>query len=244
MIARITFRPTCLVGLVFTALAGCGLADSRDPKPLGESVVGATINAETFSPERSVGIEVVTSEADSERTYVGYFDSGKSMCYENVDLTGVASLELVYAKSGDPGRFAVLAYRDGHPPVNLGEKTTAETGGWESFQALRVGLSESLAGPHWLCIVGLQGGGILNLDRFTLSAESGDSDGVTRHFKVVDGVLSYRVPGGVVSAGGHHFRLEAVADLPGLLWSMDFLPEGGMGASQLDGNKVFEELLK
>lgn len=211
-------------------------ARARDGQPQGDDATRTTIEAETFHPGRSTGIEAIASETAPDQKYVGYFDSGNSMCYEDIDLTGVNSIELKYAKNGDPGRFAVLAYNDGDPaPVNLGEKTTAETGGWETFQNLRVGLSEPPDGPHWLCFMGLQGGGILNLDKFTLSAEPGDNDGVSRQFKVADGVLSLRFTSGVLSAGGYHFRLEPVAEAPGILWAMDFLPDGRMIATQRDG---------
>jgi glucose/arabinose dehydrogenase len=196
----------------------------------------ATIEAETYDPGRSVGIQVETSQADPTLTYVGYFDSGKSMCYEQVDLTGVRSLELVYAKSSDLGRFAVLAYAEGDSsPVNLGEQSTRETGGWETFQRLRVGLSEQLEGAHWLCFMGLQGAGILNLDSFSLSAEVGSNEGTGQEFKVANKVLSALMTRDVFTAGGYDFRLEAVADAPGILWAMDFLPDGTLVASQRDG---------
>lgn len=211
--------------------------ERRDGRSGAESYrLGQSIEAEDFVPDRSVGIRVVTSEADPSLTYLGYFDSGKSICYEQVDLTGVRSLDMVYAKGSDPGRFAVLAYRDGDAePVNLGEKITRETGGWENFQRLNVGLAAALEGAHWLCFVGLQGGGIFNMDRFSLSAEPAENEGAELQFTLVDGLLSYRTALEVMTAGGYNFRLETIGDAPGVLWAMDFLPDGSILASQRDG---------
>ena len=41
---------------------------------------------------------------------------------------------------------------------------------------------------------------------------------------------------GIFNAAGHAFKLEKVAELPGTMWSMAFLPDGKILATQQEGN--------
>jgi len=194
--------------------------------------VGAVIEAEWLNPATSTGYNIVETDAEPRRRYIGYFGGMSALCYDDVDFTGVRSLELDYARGMDePGRFAVLAVdRSGlGERINLGEANTSSTGGWEEFQTRRIGLARELKGRHTLVIYGVDGGGIFNLDRFRLSGEPGENDGVRATFEEASEVYS---------AGGYRFRLERVAEAPSELWAMAFLPDGGMIASQKNGQLV------
>jgi len=118
--------------------------------------------------------------ADPTQQAVGYFDAGSVICYNNIDMTGVRSIDFLMAKDGSEGRFAILVggnnLNDGN---NLGEKITSATGGWNNYQLMKVGLSSQVSGNQTLCFLGLLGGGIFNLDKFTLSDVPGQNDGVS-----------------------------------------------------------------
>ncbi len=194
--------------------------------------VGAVIEAEWLNPATSSGYHIVDTEAESRRRYIGYFGGMSVLTYDDVDLTGVRSIELDYARGmDDAGRFAVLAVdRSGlGERINLGEAKTSSTGGWEEFRTRRIGLARELKGKHTLAIYGVEGGGIFNLDRFRLSDEPGENDGASATFGGAAGTYS---------AGGYRFRLERVAEAPGELWAMAFLPDGSMIASQKNGQLV------
>ena len=195
------------------------------------SMVGRTIEAESLRRDRSGGYALVTSETNPDLQYVGYFDIGSHICYDDIDLAGVRSIDFRYAKGeGEPPRrFAILVYDESGQGAraNLGEKITTLTGDWETFRTLRVGLSAEVSGPRRLCIVGMEGGGVFNLDKFTLSDQPGANDGVTQSFSVSQDVIS---------AGGHDFVLEKVAEAPAELWAMDFLPDDRIVATQKSGS--------
>lgn len=187
--------------------------------------VGAIIEAESLNRQRSGGYAIGTSQGI---TSVGYFNNGSHICYDDIDLTGVRSLELRYAKGDEEpqGRITVLAIDDAGTRINLGEKITTPTGGWETYTTRRMGLARTVDGVHRLCIVGIEGGGIFNLDKFALSAQPGTHDGLTRTFELTESART---------AAGHRFRLERVADAPGELWSIDFLGPERIVAAQKNG---------
>lgn len=119
---------------------------------------------------------------DPTQEVVGYYDAGSAICYDEVNMTGVRSIDFLMAKGmGDAGRFAILADgADLGSGTNLGEKITMSTGGWETFTPVNVGLSMQLSGNHTLCFYGVSGGGIFNLDKFTLSDVPGQNDGISK----------------------------------------------------------------
>lgn len=119
---------------------------------------------------------------DPSQEVVGYYDAGSSICYDEINMTGVRSIDFLMAKGmGDSGRFAILADgADLSSGTNLGEKITMSTGGWETFTPVNVGLSTELSGNHTLCFYGVSGGGIFNLDKFTLSDVPGQNDGISK----------------------------------------------------------------
>jgi glucose/arabinose dehydrogenase len=208
------------------ALAGwlkAELAASATP-----TMIGRRIEAESLRFDRSSGFAFAQ---DGDTRYLQFIDRGSHLCYEDVDLTGVRSLEYRYAKGpGEPPRrFALVAFDGdfvGGRRHALGEKITELTEGWTRFRTERVGLSRELTGPHRLCIIGMGGGGVFNLDWFTLSDVPAGNDGITQAFE------PSATP---IDAGGHRFRLEKIGEVDGELWSLDFLDEHTVIATQKSG---------
>jgi aldose sugar dehydrogenase len=195
-------------------------------------VVGTRIDAEGLDVGRSANYHISDAQTVPGVRHVGYFDHDSIICYANVDLTGVRSLDLQYARgdNGEPGgRIAVLiAGEDGlGARENLGEKVMPLTGGWETYGHVQVGLSRAVTGRRLLCFFGLAGGGIMNLDHFTLRAEAATNDGITRRFPRPE--LRFVVD-------GNAFRLERVVEAPGEIWAFAFLPDRSMIATQKNGD--------
>jgi glucose/arabinose dehydrogenase/cytochrome c553 len=195
------------------------------------TMVGRTIEAEALRTDRSAGYWIGENASDR---FLMYVDRGSHLCYDDVELTGIKSIEYRYAKGeGEPPRrFAIVAFDgrdfDSATRIHLGEKITPLTGGWENFRTERIGLSRQLEGHYRLCFIGLEGGGVFNLDKFTLSDQPGQNDGMTVDFDVLEDET--------LAAAGHSFRLEKVAEVAGELWSMDFLSDGSIIATQKSGS--------
>jgi glucose/arabinose dehydrogenase len=194
--------------------------------------VGATIEAETVDLAHSYGFQITRTDT-GDVGYLQYIDRGSYLCYENVDLTGVRSVEFRYAKGPDlpPRRIAIVVENaDGSGRRNVGERVVPITGGWQTFASQSVGLAEAVSGTRRLCVMGLVGGGVFNLDKLTLSAATAPQDGITQTFELRDRVIE---------AAGHRFRLEKLGEAPGELWTMEFLDEGAIIATQKKGTLWF-----
>jgi len=193
------------------------------------SMIGRRIEAENLRQDRSAGFGI---NSDGETKFLQFIDRGSHLCYDDIDLTGVRSLEYRYAKGeGEPPRrFALVAFQGDFGSGQrfaLGEKTTELTGGWTTFRDQRIGLARQLTGRYRLCIIGMGGGGVFNLDHFTLSDVPGGNDGITQSFDMRDEVFN---------AGGHSFRLEKVAEIDGEFWSLEFLDAQTLLATQKGGS--------
>lgn len=193
------------------------------------TMIGRTIEAETLRIDRSTGFQIT---GDDSLKYLQFIDRGSHLCYEDIDLTGVKSIQYRYAKGeGEPPRrFGLLAYGgrefDSSGRVQLGEKITTLTGGWQTFRTDSIGFAREVQGRHRLCIVGMDGGGVFNLDSFTLSDRPAGNDGITQSFGDANEVMT---------AGGHTFRMEPVAQIDGEFWSLDFLDDETILATQKSG---------
>ena len=168
-------------------------------------MLDVTIQAETLNPTVSKGFAM-----EPNGTAVGGVEVGSVLCFDNVDLTGVQSIDVSYARNQPDvssfGRFAILwGSSDVATAMNLGEKLTSGTGGWATFQTLNVGLGRQVSGVGLLCFRGLQGNGIFNIDSFTLRGSAGTNDGIT-DFKIPvptgPAVPAVRVVGREVQFGG------------------------------------------
>jgi glucose/arabinose dehydrogenase/cytochrome c553 len=186
------------------------------------------VAAESLDAMRSSGY-VIMREGQSERPLVGYFGEGSNVCYANLDLTGVRSIEMTYALGGDePGRVAVFV-GDGasKATLNAGEHTTKPTGAWDKLARRSMGLERELNGPHELCFYGVRGGGIFNLDSFVLSTRAANNDGIT--LRIDDEPLP------AFNAAGYRIALEKFAEASTELWGIAFRPDGSMLATQKNG---------
>jgi len=210
------------------ALAGWLKAAANAAPATPPSMIGRRIEAEDLRADRSTGYHV-TSQND--RRYLQWIDRGSHLCYDNINLTGVRSIEYRYAKGeGEPPRrFAVAAFEGEFGSGRrfpLGEKNTPLTGGWDTFIDERIGLARELTGSYRLCIIGMGGGGVFNLDSFVLSDQAGTNEGIT---------LDIELRSPTLTAGGHGFRLEKVAEIDGEIWSADFLDSRTLLATQKAG---------
>jgi cellulase (glycosyl hydrolase family 5) len=173
------------------------------PSGLDVTILADAVNRTTSS---GVGLPMPGTTGQA----VGGIEVGSVACFDNIDLTGVQSIEVSYARDGaavsSSGRFAVLwGGADVTTAENLGEKLTITTGGWDTYQPLNVGLSRAVDGVGTLCFRGLQGNGILNIQSFTLRGTPGTNDGVTNfNVPVPTGpaVAPVRVVGSEVQFGG------------------------------------------
>jgi hypothetical protein len=180
-------------------------------------MLDVTILADTTITDPAVGGFLLEGTAP-QRT-IGGMEVGSVACFDNVDLTGVQSIDISYARLSSTvsasGRFAVLL--GGSAPLttesdlttveNLGERLTTDTGDWTIFQNINVGLSRPVTGVNQLCFRGLQGNGIFNFESFTLRGTPGTNDGVTNFnppvptgpavapVRVVDGEVQFGGPG-------------------------------------------------
>jgi glucose/arabinose dehydrogenase len=196
--------------------------------PARGTMIGRRIEAEDLRVDRSAGFAVTS---DGGTRFLQWIDRGSHLCYDDLDLTGVRSVEYRYAKGeGEPPRrFALIAFTGDFGSgerIPLGENPTPLTGGWTTFKDERIGLARELAGRYRLCFIGMGGGGVFNFDRFTLSDAPGENDGIT---------LSLDAGNRSITAGGHSFRLEKVAETDGEFWSMDFLDARTIIATQKRG---------
>jgi len=206
--------------LVAPTSAGTANGGSASPAPAGNPATGATasaaptgtpatldvtIQAETLNQTVSKGFAIEPSG-----TALGGIEVGSVICFDNVDLTGVQSIDVSYARNQPDvssfARFAILwGSSDVTTALNLGEKLTSGTGGWTTFQTLNVGLGRQVSGVGQLCFRGLQGNGIFNIDSFTLRGTAGTNDGIT-DFKIPvptgPAVPAVRVVGREVQFGG------------------------------------------
>ncbi len=194
----------------------------------GGTMIGRRIEAEELRPDRSSGYGITH---DGDTRFLQWIDRGSHLCYDDIDLTGVRSIEYRFAKGeGEPPRrFALLAFTGDFASgerIPLGERDTPLTGGWTTFRTERLGFSRSLTGRHRLCIIGMGGGGVFNLDYFTLSDVTATHDGITQDFAAT---------GTARTAGGHAFRMEKLGDIDGEFWSLDFLDAETLIATQTSG---------
>lgn len=142
----------------------------------GGGFSGMTIQAETLNASLSNGYMIETSETDPSHQWVGYFDAGSALCYDDIDLTGVRSIDVHYAKGNAAAASFQIVAGSANGDV-LAEQISESTGGWDTFETTNVGLDEYLQGRYVLCFVGASGSGIFNLDNFTLSDAEGTNSG-------------------------------------------------------------------
>ena len=175
---RITFTkgPSNLNFIDINA-AGSSSSSSGGGSTSSTSGMGTVVDDASYNSAKSKGVK----RYGAPEFYLGGFEAGNYACFDNINLTGVKSLNLRYGRLHDSlGRVAVylgsgaitespsaIAPEQG---TNLGEFVTTSTGGYEIFSNVSFRLGAAIDGPQTLCFRAVFGGGVMNLDHFTLSA--------------------------------------------------------------------------
>jgi hypothetical protein len=194
-------------------------------------MVDVTILASATVTDAATGGFVLEGAPGAET--IGGMEVGSVACFGNIDLTGVQSIDISHARDASTvsasGRFAILlsgaealsAGSNLTTAENLGEKQTTTTGAWTTFQTINVGLSRPVNEVRTLCIRGLQGNGILNIESITLRGTPGTNDGVTNFnapppdLATVPQVARPQVVGNQVQFGGPNTSVAGMS----LFWS-------------------------
>ena len=142
----------------------------------GGNMLGTVIDDNDYNPAKSKGV----MRYGNPEFYLGGFEAGNYACFDNVNLTGVKSLNLRYGRLHDSiGRVAVYlgsaaitedpAAVNPEQGTNIGEFETTTTGAYENFDNVAFRLNAPVEGEQTLCFRAVFGGGVMNLDHFTLS---------------------------------------------------------------------------
>jgi len=127
----------------------------------GTYQAGSTINAVDYSNQTST-----TTAGDP--PYVGTFDTGSSICFNDVYMNDVVSIAATLA-SANTSTNATLSVRiDGPNGTKIGQVIVLATGGWETWKTINIPLSPTQTGLHTLCFRGENSTGIANLLSFYL----------------------------------------------------------------------------
>ena len=135
--------------------------------PSYTSTVSLAVHPEVFGSDR-----IIQEDTHSLGNMVTHFDANDYVTYGELDFGAAGftkAIELTYSKGNDGGKLAILL--DGPDGRVLDEVTLAHTGGWSSstLNTAVIGIPEDVSGHHTLTFKGIEGGGILNLEKFKLS---------------------------------------------------------------------------
>ena len=142
----------------------------------GGNMLGTVIDDNDYNPNKSKGV----MRYGSPEFYLGGFEAGNYACFDNINLTGVKSLNLRYGRLHDSiSRVAVYlgsaaitedpAANNPEQGTNIGEFETTSTGAYENFDNVSFRLNNPIEGEQTVCFRAVFGGGVMNLDHFTLS---------------------------------------------------------------------------
>jgi type 1 glutamine amidotransferase len=145
-------------------------------KELGDQPGGGdtTVQAESYSS--ASGVEPFTKAGANNGQTLGFVDPGDWAAYNNVDLTGVTSFK-ARVVSGGPG--GTIQVRTGSTTGTvLGSVAVPNTGSWTTFADVTTTLSNVPSGTQnlYLTFTGT-GGGLFDVDDFTLQKSSGGGGG-------------------------------------------------------------------
>nr|WP_324187071.1 ThuA domain-containing protein [Actinokineospora alba] len=134
-----------------------------------------TVQAEKYTT--ASGVQPFTKTGAHDGRTLGYVDPGDWAAYDSVDLTGVHAFR-ARVVSGGPG--GTIEVRTGSPTGRvLGSVAVPNTGGWNTFAEVRTALNGVQAGNQavYLTFTGT-GGGLFDVDDFTLVTAAATSSGV------------------------------------------------------------------
>jgi hypothetical protein len=124
----------------------------------GRYQTGSTINAIDFDSQSHTQI-------GGPPPYVGHFDDGSSICFNDVYLTDVSAISATIASNKSGGVFSF--HIDSPSGKQIGKFTVQSTGGSTTFKTVSIPIS-STTGLHTLCVVGDSGSSIANFKDFEL----------------------------------------------------------------------------
>jgi hypothetical protein len=128
-----------------------------------ECAFGATTGNCKGTTGGQQGTQLENGNAD-----VGFIEGGDFLYYSGVEMTGITTLQIHYAKGVDGGKIEVRL--DSATSQLIGTWTPASTGGWGTWANATVSLNP-LTGTHALYLVAAEStAGIANIDWFELSA--------------------------------------------------------------------------
>ena len=125
----------------------------------GRYQAGSVIPAVDFDDATSVEI------AGTKPLFIGNFDSGSSVCFDEVFLTGVTAIRATVASENGNGTFSIRL--DSPTGPQIGSYAVAATGGWTEWQSISSPIAPT-TGLHTLCFHGDTSTGIGNLLNFYL----------------------------------------------------------------------------
>src|SRR6478735_371093 len=128
----------------------------------GTYQAGSTINAVDFSTQTNTAIVA------GEPSYVGNFDTGSSICFNDVYMNDVTAVMATLASANTSTNAAFSVRLDGPNGTKLGQVVVLSSGGWTNWTAINIPLSPTATGLHTLCFRGENSTGIANLLKFYL----------------------------------------------------------------------------
>jgi len=122
---------------------------------------GSTVNAVDYTSQTST---TVTGTPP----YVGNFNAGSSICFNDVYLTDVVSITVTYASANTATNSALSVRIDGPNGTKVGQVVVPSTGGWTTWKTISIPIAPAQTGLHQVCLRGETGTGIANLLNFSL----------------------------------------------------------------------------
>jgi len=127
----------------------------------GTYQAGSTINAVDYSSQTSTTVA-------GDPPYVATFDTGSSICFNDVYMNDVASITATLASANTSTNATFSVRVDGPNGTKIGQVVVLATGGWTTWKTLNIPLSPPVTGLHTLCFRGENSTGIANLLNFYL----------------------------------------------------------------------------
>lgn len=125
----------------------------------GRYQAGSVITAVDFDSETNVQV------VGTLPLFIGNFDAGSSVCFDDVYMNGVTAIRATVASLNGNGTFSVRL--DSPNGQQIGSYPVQSTGGWTDWQSISTGITPT-TGLHTLCFRGESSTGIANLLNFYL----------------------------------------------------------------------------
>ncbi|HET9959301.1 MAG TPA: carbohydrate-binding protein, partial [Polyangiaceae bacterium] len=125
----------------------------------GQYQAGSTIKAVDYDSQTN------TQTDGTAPPFVSYFDSGSSICFDDVSLDNVVAIQATLASENANGTFSIRI--NGPNGTQIGSYAVQPTGGWTNWSTVTIPITAT-TGTHTLCFRGESSSGIANLLSFYL----------------------------------------------------------------------------